>query len=161
MAITPGGRYRTAPSIAALVTLVLVIAFGNPSYAHWADRRNGREVGGFFLQQLSWPRWTFRTSESVRTLLADDLKAILLIVFAWVFVSLMVSTQLARARASIAQFFAGWGAYIFAAAFAGLIAAWVQVHASLMGAFTWAAGGATYGLFVGWIVGLAIFGARR
>ncbi|MEN3304133.1 MAG: hypothetical protein V7603_335 [Micromonosporaceae bacterium] len=161
MAITRGGRYRSAPGIAAFVALILVIVFGNPSYARWADRQDGHRAGGFFLQQLSWPRWTFSTRDSVQTLLANDLKALLLILFAALFVSLLVSTQLARARASLAQFFAGWGAYLFAAVFAGLIAAWLQVHASLYGAFLWAASGAIYGLFVGWIIGLAVFGARR
>jgi hypothetical protein len=161
MAISRGGRYRSAPGIAAFVALVLVIAFGNPSYARWADRQNGHTAGGFFLQQLTWPRWTFNTNDPVRTLLANDLKALLLIVFTALFVALLVSTQLASARASFAQFFAGWGAYIFAAVFAGLIAAWLQVHASLFGAFQWAASGAIYGLFVGWIIGLAVFGARR
>jgi hypothetical protein len=160
MAITRGG-YRSAPGIAAFVAFILVLAFGNPSYAHWADRQNGHSAGGFFLQQLAWPRWTFSTSDSVRTVLANDLKALLLIVFAALFVALLVSTQLARARGSLAQFFAGWGAYIFAAVFAALIAAWLQVHASLYGAFQWAASGAIYGLFVGWIIGLAVFGARR
>jgi hypothetical protein len=38
---------------------------------------------------------------------------------------------------------------------------WLQAGASLYGAFLWAAGGASYGLFVGWIIGLAVFGARR
>jgi hypothetical protein len=160
MAITRGGQYRSAPGIAAFVALVLVLAFGNPSYARWADRQNGRSAGGFFLQQLSWPRWTFSTRDSVQTVLANDLKALLLILFAALFAGLLVSTQLASARASFAQFFAGWGAYVFAAVFAGLVAAWLQVHASLYGAFTWAAAGAVYGLFVGWIVGLAVFGAR-
>ena len=57
-------------------------------------------------------------------------------------------------------FFAGWGGYIFAAAVAGLLAAFIQTGASLLGAFTWAAGGAVYGLFVGWIVGLATLAAK-
>jgi hypothetical protein len=50
---------------------------------------------------------------------------------------------------------------MFAGALAGLLAAFIQTGASVLGAFTWAAGGAVYGLFVGWIVGLATFGARR
>jgi hypothetical protein len=160
MAITRGG-YRTAPGVAAFVALILVLAFGNPSYAHWADRQNGRTAGGFFLQQLSWPRWTFSTKDSVQTVLANDLRALLLIVFAALFVALLVSSQLSSARASFAQFFAGWGAYIFAAIFAAFITAWLQLHATLLGAFQWAASGAIYGLFVGWVIGLAVFGARR
>src|SRR5690242_12008958 len=117
MAITRGGRYRTAPSIAAFVTLILVLVFGNPSYARFADRQHLGEVGGFFLNILSWPRWTFSSNSSVRTLLAEDLKALLLIILAYVFVALMAGTQLASARGSVAQFFTGWGAFIFAAVF--------------------------------------------
>jgi hypothetical protein len=41
-----------------------------------------------------------------------------------------------------------------------LLAAFTQVDASLLGAFGWASLGAIYGLFVGWIVGLAALGAR-
>ncbi len=161
MAITRGGPYRSAPGIAAFAALILVIAFGNPSYVRWAAGKNGHSAGGLFLQELSWPRWTFSTSDSVQSVIANDIKALLLILFAAGFVALLVGTQLASARGSFAQFFAGWGAYIFAGAFAGLIAAWLQAHATLYGAFQWAASGAIYGLFVGWIIGLAVFGARR
>jgi len=54
-----------------------------------------------------------------------------------------------------------WGGHMFAGAVAGLIAAFIQVNADLLGAFTWASAGAVYALFVGWIIGLATFGARR
>src|SRR5438874_775560 len=84
------GRYASAPGIAAFVALILVIAFGNPSYARWADRHNPNTAGGFWLRQLAWPRWTFNTNESVQTLLADDLKALLLIIFTALFVALLV-----------------------------------------------------------------------
>jgi hypothetical protein len=50
---------------------------------------------------------------------------------------------------------------MFAGALAGFLAAFIQVNASVLGAFTWAAGGVVYGLFTGWIVGLAVLGARR
>jgi hypothetical protein len=55
----------------------------------------------------------------------------------------------------------GWAAYIFAAAAAGLLAAFLIATASLLGAFSWASGGAVYGLFVGWLVGLATLAFRR
>ncbi|GAA5196946.1 hypothetical protein GCM10023322_67050 [Rugosimonospora acidiphila] len=139
----------------------MVIAFGNPAYTDWVRDNTSNDAWGYFLRQLAWPKWSFSSDESVRTILADDLKAILLVVLTGLFVTLLAGSQLSRARGSASQFFAGWGAYMFAGAVAGLIAAFVQANASLLGAFNWASGGAVYGLFVGWIVGLAAFGARR
>ena len=161
MAVTTGGRVRTATGTAVIAALVLVIAFGNPAYTDWAKDHTSNDGWGFFLRELAWPSWSFSSDESVRTMLANDLKAILLIVLTGLFVTLLAGSQLSRARGSASQFFAGWGAYMFAGAFAGLIAAFVQAHASLLGAFQWAAAGAAYGLFTGWIVGLSAFGARR
>jgi hypothetical protein len=162
MAVMTGGRVRTAPGTAVFAALVLVLAFGSPAYASWAkDHAAGNNAGDLFLRTLAWPSWSFSSSESVRNLLADDVKAILLIVLTGVFVSLLAGAQLARARGSLNQFFAGWAGYMFAAAGAGLLAAFIQTDASLLGAFLWAAAGVTYGLFVGWIVGLATLGARR
>jgi hypothetical protein len=156
MAVTTGGRVRTATGTAVIAALILVLAFGNPAYVNWARDHTSNNGWGFFLRQLAWPEWSFSSDQSVRTLLAEDLKAILLIVLTGVFVSL-----LARELTSASQFFAGWASYMFAGALAGLLAAFIQTGASVLGAFTWAAAGAVYGLFTGWIVGLATFGARR
>jgi hypothetical protein len=161
MAIATGGRVRTATGTAVVAALILVIAFGNSAYVDWASQHTSKDAWGFFLRELAWPSWSFSSDQSVRTILADDLKAILLIVLAGVFVTLLAGSQLSRARGSLSQFLAGWAAYMFAGAVAGLIAAFVQANASLLGAFQWAAAGVVYGLFVGWIVGLAPFGARR
>ena len=151
MAVMTGGRVRTAPGTAVLAALILVLAFGNPAYVDWANRNaNPNSAWGFFLHTLAWPNWSFSSKESVQTLLANDIKALLLIILTGVFVAMM-----AGSRGNASQFLAGWGGYIFAAAVAGFLAAFIQVNASVLGAFTWAAGGAVYGLFVGWIVGLA------
>ena len=40
-------------------------------------------------------------------------------------------------------------------------AAFIQVNASLRGAFDWAASGAIYGLFVGWVLAIVIFASRQ
>lgn len=157
MAVTTGGRVRTATGTAVIAALILVLAFGNPAYVDWSRSHASNGAWGYFLRQLAWPEWSFSSDQSVRTLLANDVKAILLIVFTGLLVSLMTGAQ----RGTTGQFFDGWGSYIFAGALAGLIAAFVQANATLLGAFTWAAGGAVYGLFTGWIVGLASFGARR
>jgi hypothetical protein len=156
MATTTAGRVRTATGTAVLAALILVIAFGNPAYSDWAKNHTSNDAWGFFLRQLAWPSWSFSSSESVRNVLADDIKAILVVVLTGVFVSLLGAT-----RGTANQFFAGWGGYMFAGAIAGLLAAFIQVNASVLGAFEWAGNGAGYGLFVGWIVGIATFGGRR
>ncbi len=157
-----GGRVRTAPGTAVVAALILVLAFGNPAYVDWANKNaSANDAWGFFLRTLTWPQWSFSSKESVQTILANDIKAILLIVFTGVFVALLAGSQLSRARGTASQFLAGWGGYMFAGALAGFLAAFIQANASVLGAFTWAAGGAVYGLFVGWIVGLAALGARR
>lgn len=153
--------YRTAPAVAAFVAFILVLAFGNPAFHDWAAKRDGHTAGGLFAQTLTWPSWHINGSSPVQNLIADDLKAILLVVFTFMFVALLCGAQLAAARGTFSQFFAGWAGYIFAGALAGLLAAWLLQHASLFGALTWAVGGAAYGLIVGWIIGLATFGARR
>jgi hypothetical protein len=71
-----------------------------------------------------------------------------------VFVSLLVGSSSSR---SVSLFFSSWGAYMFA----GLLAAFIQVNASLRGAFDWAASGAIYGLFVGWVLAIVIFASRQ
>lgn len=153
--------YRTAPSVAAFVAFILVLAFGNPAFHDWANKSDPNSAGGYFLRVLTWPSWHINGSSPVQNLIADDLKAILLIVFTFMFVAVLCGAQLAAARGTISQFFAGWAGYVFAGALAGLLAAWLLQHASLLGALQWAVGGAAYGLIVGWIIGLATFGARR
>jgi hypothetical protein len=162
MAVVTGGRVRTAPGTAVVAALILVLAFGNPAYVDWANRNaSSNSAWGFFLKTLAWPSWSFSSTQSVQTVLANDIKAILLIVLTGVCVALLAGSQLSRAQGSFSQFLAGWSGYMFAGALAGFLAAFIQVSASLLGAFTWAAGGVVYGLFTGWIVGLAVLGARR
>jgi hypothetical protein len=153
MAVTTTGRVRTVPGTAAIAALILVLAFGNPAYVEWANKHASSDnAWGFFLKELAWPNWTFSSTESVQNVLASDIRAILVIVLAAVFVGLLASAR---------GFLAGWAGYIFAAAFAGFLSAFIMSHASLLGAFGWAASGAAYGLFVGWIVGFAVLAARR
>jgi hypothetical protein len=83
------------------------------------------------------------------------------IILTLLFLFLLPGSQLARARGTISQFFAGWAAYVFAGAFAALLTTLFLANPSLLGAFRSAGDGATYGLFVGWIVGIATLGGRR
>jgi hypothetical protein len=161
MAVTTAGRVRTVTGAAVFAAFLLVLLFGNPAFIEWVNNHaDPRNAGGYFLHELAWPAWSFSSDESLRNLIADDVKAILLIVLTGAFVSSLTGAP-AEGRGRLGQVLAGWAGYMFAGAFAGLLAAFIQVNASLYGAFGWAAGGAVYGLFTGWIVGLATFGARR
>ena len=157
-----GNRYKSAPGAGTLAALILVLVFGSPWYAEWAqDNTNPETAGGWFLNLLAWPRWSFDSDDSLRQIIVGDLKAILVVVLTLVFLYLLPGSQLARARGTISQFFAGWASYIFAGGFAALLTTLFLANPSLLGAFRTAGEGATYGLFVGWIIGLATLGGRR
>ena len=157
-----GNRYKTAPGAGTFAALILVLVFGSPWYADWvAHNTSANTAGGWWLRVLAWPHWSFNSNDALRTIIVDDLRAILLIVLTALFLFLLPGSQLARARGTISQFFAGWAAYIFAGGFAALLATLFLRNPSLLGAFQSAGSGASYGLFVGWIVGLATLGGRR
>jgi hypothetical protein len=148
--------------VGTLTALVLVLVFGSPWYADWArDNTNAKTAGGWFLQLLAWPAWRFDSGDSIQDVFAADLKAILLVALTALFLYLLPGSQLARARGTLSQFFAGWASYIFAGAFAALFTALIHSNPSLLGAFQAAGVGAGYGLFVGWIIGIATLGAWR
>ncbi len=160
MALT--NRYKTATGSGTLAALILVLVFGSPWYRDWVnDNHTDQTAGGWFLRLLGYPAWRFDSSDSLQDVLADDLRAILVVVLTALFLYLLPGSQLARARGTLSQLFAGWGAYVFAGAFAGLITALFRSNPTLLAAFGAAGQGATYGLFVGWIVGLATLGGWR
>ncbi|GIF11206.1 hypothetical protein [Actinoplanes teichomyceticus] len=156
-----GNRYKTAPGAGTLAALILVLVFGSPWYGDWAmDTTDANTAGGWWLRLLNWPAWQFDTADSLRDVVVGDLKAILVVLLTLVFLLLLPGSQLARARGTISQFFAGWAAYVFAGGFAALLATLFLSNPSLLAAFQSAGSGAQYGLFVGWIVGLASLGGR-
>jgi len=160
MALT--NRYKTAPGAGTIAALILVLVFGSPWYSDWVtENTNPETAGGWWLRLLAWPHWTFNSNDSLREILVGDLRAILVVVFTAVFLYLLPGSQLARARGTISQFFAGWASYIFAGGFAALVTTLFLKNPSMLGAFSSAGNGATYGLFVGWIVGLATLGGYR
>jgi hypothetical protein len=160
MALT--NRYKTATGAGTLAALVLVLVFGSPWYVDWVrDNTNDNTAGGWFLRLLAWPAWRFDSDDALQDVVAADLKAILVVVLTAVFLYLLPGTQLARARGTLSQFFAGWSAFVFAGAFAALLTALIRSNPSLLGAFQAAGAGATYGFFVGWIIGIAALGAWR
>jgi hypothetical protein len=157
-----GNRYKSAPGAGTLAALILVLVFGSPWYADWANENtNPNTAGGWWLRLLAWPHWTFNSNDSLREIIVGDLRAILLVVLTALFLFLLPGSQLARARGTISQFFAGWASYIFAGGFAALLTTLFLKNPSMLGAFQAAGNGASYGLFVGWIVGLATLGGYR
>ena len=157
-----GNRYKSAPGAGTLAAFILVLVFGSPWYSDWVNKNaSTTSAGGWWLHLLAWPHWEFNSNDSLRTLLVGDLRAILLVVLTLIFLILLPGSQLARARGTISQFFAGWGAYIFAGGFAALLTTLFLKNPSLLGAFQSAGSGASYGLFVGWIIGLATLGGYR
>src|SRR5689334_24864445 len=161
MALTRSRR-RTATGVGALVAFILVLVFGSPIFVDWVNHNTRPDTaGGLFLRTLAWPAWSFDTHMAVRDLLAQDLKAILFIVFVAVFLSVLAGAELARARGTLADFVSGWSAVIFAAALAGFITAFLSVHTGLYTALFWAFSGAGYGLITGWIIAIAQWGSRR
>lgn len=152
---TFSGRARTATGAGTLAAIILVLAFGNEAYADWAAKQDGNDTGGLFLKTLAWPRWSFSSDTTVRDLLAQDLKPILLIVLTAILLRVMVPSG----RTSNG-FFSSWGAYMLAAAFAALLARFLGSDPSLLAAIQSATGGAVYGLIVGWIVGIATATSR-
>jgi hypothetical protein len=160
MALT--NRYKSAPGAGTLAALILVLVFGSPWYADWVtDNTNPETAGGWWLRLLAWPHWQFDSDDSLRSIIIGDLKAILVVVLTLLFLYLLPGSQLARARGTVSQFFAGWAAYVFAGGFAALLTTLFLANPSLLGAFRAAGDGAEYGLFVGWIIGLATLGGRR
>jgi hypothetical protein len=148
-------RFRTVTGAGTVVALLLVLVFGNSAYRDWANGHTSTDdAGGLFLRRLGWPAWSFDSNESLRNVFATDLKALLLVVFTAIFLSLLSVTPGFGVRGIAGAVLGGWGAYFFAAALAGLVAAFVVVNATLVGALNAAGDGAVYGLFVGWIVGL-------
>ncbi|GHJ45568.1 hypothetical protein Cs7R123_29100 [Catellatospora sp. TT07R-123] len=160
--VLTASRYRTATGAGVIAALILVLVFGSPVYRDWAhDNADPNTAGGWFLNLLAWPAWSFDADKSVQDVLAADLKAILVVVFTALFLALTTGAQLGAARGTFSQLIAGWSGYIFAGALAGLLTAFIRSDASLLGGFQAAGTGAIYGLFVGWIVGVATLGHRR
>lgn len=156
-------RTRTVAGAGTLATAALVLLFGNQPFTEWVDRHtsaNTDSAWDWFLRTLTWPRWAFGPSDdssgAMRQLLADDLRAILLIVF----VALILAWVSKSVAGGTGGFFLGWSALIFASALAAFLTAFIISNPTLINAFQVAAAGSAYGLFVGWIVGAVTAGAK-
>src|SRR5215813_14109935 len=143
-------RTRTLTGAGVIATVILVLVFGNQAVTEWVNRHypNPNSDGwSWFLHKLTWPAWAF-SSGNARGLLVEDLRALFLILF----VALVLS--LAGKALSGGAFLLGWAALIFASALAAFVTAWVAADASFLTSLAAAQEGSGYGLFVGWIVGI-------
>ena len=54
------GKARTATGAGVIITVLLVLVFGNQAFTEWVVRHtDGHTVWGWFLRILSWPAWAF------------------------------------------------------------------------------------------------------
>jgi hypothetical protein len=155
-------RTRTITGAGVLATAALVLLFGNQAVTEWIARHTRPDtVWGWFLRVLSWPAWALgprdNSTRAMRDLLAQDLRALFLIIFVAVVLGLAAKSVAGGAGG----FILGWAALIFASALAAFLTAFVVSSPTILGALESASQGSRYGLFVGWIVGIATATARR
>jgi len=155
-------KTRTLTGAGVLATALLVLAFGNQAVTEWVARHTHADtVWGWFLRQLTWPSWAFgprnNSTGAMRDLLAQDLRALFLIVF----VAIILAMVAKSVSGGAGGFVLGWAALIFGSALAAFITAFIVSNPSLLGAFGAAAAASAYGLFVGWIVGIATATAKK
>jgi len=156
------GRSRAATGAGIIATLLLVLIFGNQIFAEWVDRHTTQNtVWGWFLRTLSFPRWWLTPRDdsgpAARELLANDLKALLIILFT----ALVLTVGGKSLGTSAGAFIIGWAALIFGAALAAFTTAFIISDPTMLKAMSDAAYAAGYGLFAGWIVGLAVATGKR
>jgi hypothetical protein len=115
---------------------------------------------GFLLRWLTWPDWMFTPGNgTMANFIAHEARAILIIGLVY-----GILAMLAKGIASGGvAFVVGWVAVILGAALASFIAYFIgagngSTFAAGLNAFS---AGGTYGLFVGWIVGIAASIAKR
>lgn len=151
-------RSRTATGAGTIATAALVLLFGNQIVTEWIGKHANNPDNAFhlLLNQLAWPNWAIGTAagESTRSLLARDLRAVLVIAIAALILAMM-------ARAGSIGFVAGWAVLIFSSALAAFVTAFVIADPTFSDALRAAGAASSYGLFVGWIVGIVTATAKK
>jgi hypothetical protein len=144
---------RSRSFTGTVTAAVLVVAFGNQWVSDWiGDRFTGDSVLSWLMHQLISPSWSLSFSGSdteLRTVVANDLRAVLTVGFVYV---LLVAFRKTFPE-GFAGFVLGWSTLIFASALAAFASAFAAPGPTVLGALNAAALAAIYGLFVGWIVG--------
>jgi hypothetical protein len=152
-------RARTSTGAGVIAMLLLVLGFGNQAYTDWAAKHaQGANAWDLLLRTLAWPKW-FVTSGGTasRDVIAYDIRALLLIVFVAAILGMAGATVVGASGA----FVLGWFSVILGAAVAALLTAFITTDATLYNALNSAAAASIYGLFVGWIIGIAAAMTRR
>src|SRR4030081_3212238 len=155
-------RTRTLTGAGVIATAALVLLFGNQAVTEWIVRHTSADtVWGWFLRKLSWPAWAFGprndSAGAIRDLLAQDLRALFLILF----VALILGLVAKSVGSGGSAFLLGWSALIFASALAAFLTSFIVSNPTFIGALEAAAAGSAYGLFVGWIVGILTSTAKK
>lgn len=154
---------RPIPVAGAIVTAVLVVLFGNPPFVDWIRNPNNVEndgVLGFLLNQLTWPQWKFTPGAvggDMAQFVAYELRAVLIIALVF---GLLASLAKGIGSGGVG-FLVGWVSVILAAALASFITYFIANIGANANALDALAAGGTYGLFVGWIVGIFTGVAKR
>lgn len=154
-------KARTPVGAGVIATAALVILFGNQAVTEWVARHtNPNNFGGWFMSKLTWPAWLISPDQQkgfdFRDVLAYDLRAVFLILFVALILGMVAKAIAGKGGA----FFLGWSALIFASALSGFLTAFILTDATLLKALNAAQAGSAYGLFVGWIVGIATAAAK-
>ena len=162
--VTAMSRTRTITGAGVIATAALVLLFGNQAVTEWIARhRTTNSLWGWFLRRLSWPSWILGPREdsasgAFRNVLAEDLRALFLVALRRR--DPRHGLQVDR-RGWPWGFFLGWAALIFASALAAFLTAFIIANPTFLGALAAAQGGSAYGLFVGWLVGIATATAKK
>jgi hypothetical protein len=149
-------KAKTPVGAGVIATAALVILFGNQAVTEWVQNHTSAgNFGGWFMRQLTWPAWLISPDQGkdldFRDVLAFDLRAVFLILFVALILAMVAKSIAGKGGA----FLLGWSALIFASALSGFLTAFILTDATLLRALSAAQGGSAYGLFVGWIVGIA------
>lgn len=136
---------------------VLVIVFGMPPFYEWIPRNFGADDPvGFLLNQLTWPKYRFTPDGDWLGYIALLIRAAL-VIFVTYFI---LATSKGGVKSKGVAFIVGWVAVILGAAAAAFISSFIGDNGVTFsqlanrGLAAFQAGG-SYGLFVGWIVGIA------
>jgi hypothetical protein len=154
---------RPIPVAGAIVTAVLVLLFGNPPFVDWINNPSNVDPNGalgVLLHWLTWPAWEFTPSGmSMAHFIAVEARAILIIALVFGILS-MLAKGIASGGVG---FVVGWVAVILGAALAAFISYFIDAgnNSPFSTALNTLSAGGTYGLYVGWIVGIATGVAKR
>jgi hypothetical protein len=135
---------------------ILVVVFGMPPFYEWIPRNFGEgDPVGFLLNQLTWPKYHFTPNGDWLGYIALLVRAALVILVTY----LILASSKGGVKSKGVAFIVGWVAVILGAATAAFVSSFIgennvtfsDLANRALAAFQ---AGGSYGLFVGWIVGI-------